>query len=179
MRCKKKLNSEHYSGLWLHLFLCSWLVNSTCCRHFLKCILFSLNIHFLHFVYLVFCSSIWMWIFILILMQFLLVNYAFNKQENQIKVNGVVCFENKACKQFSTASAKRPEQHRYCKIAVITTALQNMKCVLAYFVPHPSNSPVLIKNGQTIVVLIPSFPADNSSRATDSAKPTAANLLAQ
>jgi len=51
--------------------------------------------------------------------------------------------------------------------------------VLAYFVLQPSNRPVLMRYGQTIVVLTPSFPADISSYAIDSAKPTAANLLAQ
>lgn len=50
---------------------------------------------------------------------------------------------------------------------------------LAYLVLQPSNIPVLMKYGHTIVVLMPSFPEAMSSSATDSAKPTAANLLAQ
>lgn len=49
----------------------------------------------------------------------------------------------------------------------------------AHFVLQPSNIPVLMKYGHTIVVLTPSFPVARSSSATDSAKPTAANLLAQ
>ena len=48
-----------------------------------------------------------------------------------------------------------------------------------YLVWQPSNIPVLMKSGHTIVVLTPSFPVASSSRPTDSAKPTAANLLAQ
>lgn len=39
--------------------------------------------------------------------------------------------------------------------------------------------PVLMKYGHTMVVFTPSFPVATSSRPTDSAKPTAANLLAQ
>ena len=49
----------------------------------------------------------------------------------------------------------------------------------AYPVVQPSNIPVLIKNGHTIVVLTPFCFLANVSINTDSANPKAANLVAQ
>lgn len=48
-----------------------------------------------------------------------------------------------------------------------------------YLVVQPSNIPVFIKNGHTIVVLIPFCFWADVSRNIDSANPKAANLLAQ
>lgn len=48
-----------------------------------------------------------------------------------------------------------------------------------YFVVQPSNIPVFIKNGHTIVVLIPLCFWASVSTNIDSANPRAANLLAQ
>lgn len=48
-----------------------------------------------------------------------------------------------------------------------------------YPVVQPSNIPVFIKNGHTMVVLIPFFFWTYVSVNTDSANPKAANLLAQ
>ena len=43
----------------------------------------------------------------------------------------------------------------------------------------PSNIPVLIKNGQTTVEVIPSYPSHCSSNLNDSSNPTAANFDAE
>lgn len=48
-----------------------------------------------------------------------------------------------------------------------------------YLVVQPSNIPVFMKNGHTMVVLIPLLFWANVSINIDSANPKAANLLAQ